>query len=289
MPLQSAQSVPLQRVATGLEHPIACVDVVQRNWSRVAVGRASAECDQRQLFLKQFIDSRGVAHLDQYHDEFSAIRKAKDLFSDRANIPDPAYRNAERLIIGFDHYEMTTIDVVLRSGCDAAQMQQAFDYTLKAADAFLESLRASDDGTGAVPVFRGFDIRNIGIPCENGELLWHQPPYLFDFGVYRAGSYQEAAARILTSIGMLNWGKPMQRFVQGPDAAWFRQAAAALAPYISRQRLLQRIGHEYAHRVKDVQATSWVDRQLKRLGLFTVGYVYIQKMRQLVRALPMAE
>ncbi|MGI9323713.1 MAG: hypothetical protein ACR2PZ_00730 [Pseudomonadales bacterium] len=284
--LHPQHPLELRKLETDQPISVVCEQVKQRNWSRVAIGYETSVHQGKPIFLKQFVDRRGQWHLDQYEDEYKAIAKAKELFSPSANIPTPTYKNLELQVIGFDYFRMTTIDVVLRSTNDSDICSHAFDYVLAASCQFLETLKSTDEEnqTGQnSPVFRGFDIRNIGIPGTTPELLWNERPYLFDFGTYRKGSHQEAAARILVSVGMLNWGRPLDRFIRGPDATYFHQSVAKLAPYLSRSRLLERLTHEYEHRRKDVQGANWLQRQLKRLGLYTIGYVYVRRLRALIR------
>lgn len=267
---------------------VRCASVTERNWSRVAVGEPAAQTGEDQpLFLKQFVDRRGQQHRDQYDDELVSIERADKLFSGVTEVLKPTCFDSQRLVLGFPFLQMTTLDEILRVPGNDTQAEQGFEQVLAVTEQLLARLKAHELNDAAanarVPIFRGFDVRNIGIRGTMQSPEVGQPTYLFDLGVARDGDYQEAAARILTTIGMLNWGVPLGRFLRGPKMDWLQQAAEQLSPYLSRQATLDRLQHEFRHRLSDAQGASWLERAGKQLGIATIGRWYVSRLKAAIR------
>lgn len=288
--IRDGQSLNLRWFGPSGVMQVDCENTTLRNWSRVATGIIQSAGGNIQVFLKQFIDSQGTAHPDQFTDELNSVNRAKELFGDVLEVLEPISVNERHLVLCYEHHEMNTLDEILRLQPHAELTRKAFDYVLDQFVVMLSRMKTLETGTGTSgwsPVFKGFDVRNIGIPGTLSNPRWEEPAYLFDLGVYRRGSYTEAAARVLTTVGLLNWGSPLGRFLKGPDHQWLSEANRRLQPYLSRNHTLARLRHEYWHRLRDVQGSSWRMRQLKRIGLVTVGLWYMIRLRRAIKKLPM--
>jgi len=274
---------------------VECQKVTIRNWSRVAVcHEASGPCAP-QLFLKQFVDSKQIPHPDQYHNELDSIKKAIELFEPDVSVLRPKYLDPKNLTIAYEYIPMLTLDEILRNTAGKFSQptgyEASFEIVLNAVSVILNRLRDLENASGpngscgtanCAYVFHGFDARNIGVPTDLGLPGASPNAYLFDLGNHWTGPRQEASARYLTTLGLLNWGKPLSRFALGPDTEMLANGIARIHEHISKKATIARINGEFRSRIFNVQGPNWMVRLGKRAGLLTVGYYYIRRLRHFI-------
>jgi hypothetical protein len=294
-------------VEPGFEYPVdhrqapfgqvslQCTRVTQRNWTRVGMGRLQAPdgAGQTTVFLKQNIDRGGHSHPEHWVYEQAGADIAHQLLHDIVRVPQLRYQSESLLLNVYDYIDVITIDELLRS--DPAAFDRCFDKVIRDMGAVLEAMKqpASAPHLETLPVksrpyggpstalnFKGFEIRNAGLArteagaIESGDLV------MFDFVRPYLAPIEEAAAKLFVSIGLLNWGKPLTRFVRGPDRKLLERALRPLHPCLDRQAVLEEIDLQSRFRTREFQGSGNLERTLKRLGIDTLGRRYLYKLRR---------
>jgi hypothetical protein len=266
--------------------------VSQRNWSRIASALTEAPFPGAQddrVFIKQFVDAGGVAHEVQWDFEREGAELAGRLFGETITVPRLLHADRDHLLHVYEHVEMLSIDDLLRG--DPARLERLFPPLLEALRgvlALLDSATASV-ATSALTVknrpyggastavnFKGMDIRNVGLrlPTQKDSVALT----MFDFGRPYLAPLEEAGAKLFVSIGMLNWGRPLHRFVRGPDQALLQRASAALGDYLDCDSVLAEIDYQQRIRESDVKAANPITLALKTFGLRTIGRGYLRRL-----------
>lgn len=266
---------------------IKCLEVTQRNWSRVGLGRISSGNDPHALehfFLKQNIDKSGATQFDHWQYEQSGAAIARQLLEDVIRVPELKYHSQTLLLNIFEHVNIIPVDELLRT--DPILFKGNFPRLMKKMVRVLEALQQPYTGfyQDQVPVkqrpyggksdtmnFKGLDIRNVGFDEKELVLFDCVRPYL--------APVEEAAAKIFISIGLLNWGKPLSRFIQGPDLSLLRTAQYYLAPYLDPRALQAEIDLQLSFRFSEIQGNAGSEIILKKLGLHSLGKNYLNKLQ----------
>ena len=284
LPAQIADSEELHVfVADGaVDALLKCRDVTQRNWSRVANGTVDASGATAQVFIKQFIDVRGKAHRKHFAAELEAIDVANDLFGDLVEVVRPCGVSEDRLVMVYPYRDMVTLDELVRapSGID---VRASSDALLTLLERILDRLAERQRSNGSVPNFHGIDVRNVGLKKRAGNPTLVEPAYLFDLGSCVTGPYGLSAAKYLVSIALLNWGRPLSRFLRGPDMRLLNKALNQLQAHATQADVLDYLHTEYQLRLDEVRSSSALLRGLKKLALHSVGRRYIARVSNAVQ------
>lgn len=267
---------------------VTCEDVQQRNWSRVARARTA---DGELLFLKQFLDRRGHWHADHRRFEEHGTEVARRALGDRFRVPRIRLSDAERVTIGYEHLEVDAFDSLLRDDprrFDACRpllltrLVELVDALVAAAELDLGMLATKErayESRGRALCFKGLDARNLGV------LRGDEHVAAFDFGRPYRAPVEEAAAKLLVSVGLLNWGRPLSRFVRGPDRELLAEAARALAPWTAPAAVRAELALQRAVRTETIQG-RFVEGALKRWGVLGVGRRYLRSLERACEELP---
>ena len=270
---------------------VVCESVHQRNWSRVGVGRTCGNGSSDLVFIKQSVDATGVWRSDLWQQESDGNRVATELLADSVLVPALRCADAASLICVFDHVDVVPMDVMLRS------KPKDFEATIPIVVERMRGVLAllangrprgfdlpakhrpwADAALGVS--FKGFDIRNVGL--RSGSESASPDVVMFDFGRPYLAPIQEPAAKLLVSIGLLNWGRPMRRFAMGPDIRLLDRSADQLQPFLNAAALNAELDLQASFRFKEVQGNGLGERLFKRLGMEALGRRYFRRLRNWV-------
>ena len=272
---------------------VVCADVQQRNWSRVAKGfivtpgQSPVAC-----FIKQYIGKDGTVHADHWGYEQEGVERAASILKEVACVPKLLTRDASRLLNVFEYFEMVSLDQLLRS--DAAAFDRCIDSVLHRMDQVLSALlaaparcditdlksKARNYGHLGVAVnFKGFEIRNAGVPRSVSSSVSAADLVLFDFVRPYLAPVEEAAAKLFVSVGMLNWGSPLGRFAAGPDTALLARAESILRPWLDRDAVDAELELQQKFRNSELKGAQGIEVFLKWLGVAVFGRYYFAKLR----------
>ncbi len=261
---------------------MSCARVSQRNWSRVGL----AVDGERRAFVKQFVDADGNWHEQQFRFETDGARIAFDVLSDVVHVPRLVHVDEEHLLHFYEYCDVVATDTLLRR--EPERFRKEFPRLMETMSRVLAiaargelppghtDLPVKQRPYGGAPralTFKGLDIRNVGIGYET-----RQPIVMFDFGRPYRAPVEEAAAKILVSVGLLNWGQPIQRFLKGPDTALLQSAVEPLAQYLDLDAVLAECRQQQRVRTTEIKATNPVMRALKTAGVRTVGQRYFRAL-----------
>jgi len=273
---------------------LSCLDTVQRNWSRVGRAR-QAEDGPAQYFLKQYLDRAGNSHPKHCHFEQDGARLASRILGQIVHVPTLRFCNQRDLINVFDYCRVESVDRLLRR--DEAELGRRFDAVVDTLVQVLEAMKGAGDAIpeGSLAVkdrdfggpstalnFKGFDIRNVGMPVDEQGRLEARVDRLavFDFVRPYLAPIEEAGAKLMISIGLLNWGKPLRRFVLGPNVALLDAALPKLAPYLDKRALEVEIHIQHSFRTAEFHGRHALERMAKQIGIATFGRVYFRQLRR---------
>lgn len=277
--------------------------VRQRNWSRVAFGEVRDPAPElaQGVFVKQFLDRRGVAQAAQWQYEFDGHQTALAVpLADVEVIPVVA-RLPDSLVLCYPRKQLITPDALLRrDGASFARLLPRMLTALKGLLAALEKAPAAVPGPlprkqrgygGNQPAlnFKGLDIRNCAWPCDTQGRPIEGPPLLFDLGRPYLAPIEEAAAKFVVSCGLLNWGTPVRRFVRGPDLGLLHMAATTLRPYVDPAAIAAEIDLQERFRLYEFQARNVLTWWCKRVAIGAYGRPYLRRMRRAAADLPPSE
>lgn len=294
-----------QLIETGREYPaeslqtasnqirLQCISVYQRNWTRVGVGmaREPGNGESSRFFLKQNIGKNGLWHDNHWEYEQAGAIIAHKLFSHLVRVPALRYKNESLLLNVFDYIDVVTVDEQLRS--DPACFDRSIASVIGKMVQVLEVMRQppaevleknlpvkhrSYGSPGKAVCFKGFDIRNAGfIRMDDGRLNTDDLA-VFDFVRPYLAPIEEAAAKLFVSIGLLNWGKPLSRFMQGPDLMLLEKALLPMAPYMDKNAVQAELKLQSTFRTQEFQGAGRLERAIKRLGVDALGKRYLRKL-----------
>lgn len=270
-----------------------CTQITQRNWSRVGFGEIATEDGKtQQVFLKQNVSKNGETLLDQWEYEKAGTLVATELFHKVVSVPQLKYHNPSLALCVFEFIDVIPFDELLRKDND--QFIKCFTTFIEHSAQILQTMQSPEKSTmiDALPVknrtygspgtsinFKGFDIRNIGIVNTPEHNSADSKFIMFDFGRPYKAPIEEAAAKLFISIGLLNWGRPMLRFVKGPDTALLAMALPHMKPFLEYESIIAELDLQLRFRVSEVHGTGIVEKSLKKLGIDVLGKQYINKLR----------
>lgn len=272
----------------------------QRNWSRVAIGSMAKQGDDndgRPVFIKQFMDAAGNFNDKQWEFERQGAVLARHILDGAVNVPALLRADRDPLLHVYEYCEVTSVDDVLRKSPEA--FMPVLERTLDACVATLEringALTAGEEVGISMPVkhrafggeshavcFKGLDIRNMGLAMTDGVTA-DGPVSMFDFGRPYFAPVEEAAAKFFVSVGLLNWGRPVHRFVRGPDKSMLALAASRLQDFLTLDAVQTEIDQQRSMREREVKAGNWWTSLLKTAGVRTIGRAYFRGMEKWCR------
>ena len=276
---------------------IRCLDVDQRNWSRVGTAEYTDEHGNTQrCFVKQYLDKAAGRHADHWGYERDGATVARELLKKLVHVPEIIFRNDELLINVFEFCELTSIDVLLRNdpvafneiiGPVLGRMAEVLTVLKNpSADFDVRSLTTKQRvyGSSSTAVnFKGFEIRNTGISPGAGVDMKPGDLVLFDFVRPYMAPIEEAAAKLFVSVGLLNWGSPLSRFIKGPDKSLLSEAAITLAPWLDGAAIYAELDLQEKFRTAEFKGAGGIEVFLKRLGIDLLGKLYLRRLRRWCR------
>jgi len=283
---------------------VRCIHVIQRNWSRVAVSEEvnppnghseHAHSTQGTWFLKQSVDRRRQPQVKLWRYEREGFEAGQRTLGDIVQVPRIGFSTEDELLHAFEFLPCVPPDELLRrsEGDFDDRAQDLLDASARILGALerhapdsvgLESRERSYGGSRRSVCFKGLDIRNLAWRyASDGGLRSPSEFVMFDFGRPYLTAVEEAGAKLLVSVGLLNWGRPLRRFAQGPDLPLLDRAAKAFAGYLSPEAILAEIDLQERGRLGDPKARSFVGRTIKRFGIGSLGIRYLDKMRSWCR------
>ncbi len=301
MPLPIVPAVRYTMTLRNSKAEVELHDVVQRNWSRVGSGayRVEGETPTTACFVKQYLDRSGTVHLDHLRYEYEGADVAAALFDGIVTVPAVLGSDETRLVNVFEHCELITIDELLRD--DEKLFWRFFPLLLERYGDILQAMReGAETSLGAtLPVkarpyrsqgqainFKGFEVRNTGykLPLEAGtqdrELTELPPVVMFDFVRPYIAPIEEAAAKLMVSIGLLNWGKPLSRFVTGPDIEMLDMAYYYIGQWTNREAMEAELAIQNGFRFNTIKGATRSETGLKKAGLNIIGRRYMRRLER---------
>lgn len=270
---------------------LSCTWAAQRIWSRVGSAHPVATDGATRYFLKQNIDRSGQAHPEHWNEEREGAELGAAVLGAAATIPRPLFMRQDLLLNVFEFVDVVSMDVLLRDA--PSQFERCFDPVLQRCAAVLEKLtsipvqaqtarlarkvRPYDTGRTAI-LFRGLEIRNLGPALRPDGSPDPGALVVFDLGQASIGPLEDAGARMFVSVGLLNWGRPVSRFLRGPDSELMGLACRALQPYLSRAAVHAEIDRQARQRTQEILATGRVEYLLKRVGVDAMGRRYFRAL-----------
>ena len=276
---------------------IRCLDVEQRNWSRVGTAEyIDAFGNTQRCFVKQYLDKAADRHADHWDYERDGAVVARQLLDKVVHVPAILFRSNELLLNVFEFTEVISIDVLLRN--DAAAFEKVIASVLgRMADVLtvlknplpgfdarsLTIKQRTYGGSSTAVNFKGFEIRNTGIVPGVATDLKASDLVLFDFVRPYMAPVEEAAAKLFVSIGLLNWGTPLSRFIKGPDKKLLTEAARILGPWLDTEAIAAELHLQEKFRTAEFKGAGGLEVFLKRLGVDFLGKFYLQSLRRWCR------
>lgn len=276
---------------------VRCLDLAQRNWSRVGSGELRyADGTTQPCFIKQYRDRTGGWQSDHWKYEKDGAIVASELLATVARVPRLIAQEQKLLLNIFEFAEVVSLDVLLRAD------QPAFDCCIEGAvRQMAEVLGAMQNppatfdmaalpqkprvfGPAQAVNFKGFEIRNAGVPPDLVDASGPADLVLFDFVRPYAAPIEEAAAKLFISIGLLNWGSPLGRFLRGPDKRLLGMAAGILEPWLDRRAIVAELGLQKRFRTGEFKGTGGLEVVVKRLGVDLMGRKYLYQLASWCKA-----
>jgi hypothetical protein len=282
---------PLSSAADALV--IRCLNVAQRNWSRVGSGEyTDTEGQSQRCFIKQYVDKAGVSHSDHWDFEKDGALMAAELLAGVARVPGLIFRSENQLLNVFEYVDIFSLDVLLRT--DAAAFDRSILSVVQQMAHVLHALQnppATYDlsplkvkqrayGTASTAInFKGFEIRNAGVPVGLDVRKGSDDVVLFDFVRPYLAPVEEAAAKLFVSIGLLNWGSPLTRFIKGPDKDLLDAARKILLPWLDNSAIAAELDLQEKFRTGEFKGSGGFEVFLKRVGVDMLGKIYFRQLR----------
>jgi hypothetical protein len=283
-------TVPLIEPGQTLEDtahgPLVIAAVRQRNWSRVGVAQMPGSA-RPVYFLKQFVAADGHVLDGGAAAEGQAATLGRAVFGDCVLVPE--FADESRALLAYPHLQFRATDELLRDDsrklegvweefcADIAGLIAAAEQAPAELLRGLRELAPSTSGQRAL-AFKAFEVRNIA-PRIDGT----QPLLVFDLGPAYVSTVIDVVSRLLVSVLLLNWGRPMSRFVQGPPTDLATRAVKAWPAALDAETVAKALTKEVAMRRTAIQASSRRERWAKSAGLSTVGRRYEAKALHWVR------
>lgn len=280
--------------STKTQVELELLHIEQRNWSRIATGM-SHNCQEQtfdKFFIKQYVDKAGKPHSQLLKYELAGTLVAQELFKDVAHVPSLLYQNESLLLNVFEFKNVVSVDVLLRK--NETLFNQHIDSIIKKMGMVLDTMQTPrteikglslpvkrrNYGSGTTAInFKGFEIRNVGLPLQSNNEISTDTLVLFDLVRPYWGPIEEAAAKLFISIGFLNWGSPLSRFMKGPDVALMEKALPILKPWLNRDAIEAELQLQTRFRTVEFKGIDGIERTFKKIVVNTLGKVYLSKLK----------
>jgi hypothetical protein len=275
-------------------------EVNQRNWSRVGTGTCTnVGAPGTKCFVKQYIDRTKTPHREHLKYEYEGALAAHRILGKIVTVPPLLFTDKRHLLNVFEHIELITIDELLR--LDDKLFWQYYPLLLEKLSDVLQAMQtaATSGDYDTFPVkmrnyhsrglavnFKGFEIRNTGyklpLDIHNTEVPNNYLPsvVMFDFVRPYIAPIEEAAAKLLVSIGFLNWGKPLSRFITGPDMEMLDMALYYTGHWTNREAMLSELKVQNGFRFDTIKGANRSEAGLKKIGLNLIGRIYLNKLEK---------
>lgn len=269
-------------LAEGGPLDVVVESVTQRNWSRV--GRAR-DAGGRPVFVKQFLDRAGAPHAEHRDDERAGTAVLARLAAVDATVLLGG--DEDRLLLAFAWEPSESLDELLRSVGDAAFLDRWRSSVLPRLPALLDELvalageggyegrqkvRAYPSAAEAV-LLKGLDVRNLALRSDGTGA-----PLIFDPGRWYRGPVEEGAAKLLVSIGLLNWGSPPARFRRGVPRSLLDPAAEVLGPRSHRAAVAAEVDLQRRVRLGGAMPTRGLAGRLRTVAARRWGPRYLDEL-----------
>lgn len=265
-------------------------NVRRRIWSFTGDGEiVTPGISRPRMFLKQFIDRGGRPDKRGFDQELASHEPAEKLLGACVRLPKLLLVDEERLTLGYEFIECLTFDELLRQ--DENLFRREFDAVLPRLIAMLDALaggnshaephKGSHPGAASISatVFPGLELRNMGVlkdaDGDSGSRLC-----TFDLGRPYEGCLADTTSALLLSVGLLNWGRPLRRFIMGPDLDLLDQAWRILRPFADLENVVARFEREEITRAGRVKAVNKFESAAKRIGIRIVGRRYLRTLAE---------
>lgn len=267
--------------STSADHALLVERVWQRNWSRCAIARSGAG---ELYFLKQFVSRASTWHPEQLAAErTTAERVRKVVQSCRVSMPVGCMESAVTLVYPWE--EVRSVDEVLRE--NPGQVREFWPSVVERLAAVVQELadsrcgedsslrrKRSPNASGAEALlFKGFEVRNVGWPTSSESL---RDLLIFDYGPSYLSTTDEAAAKLLVSTAMLNWGHPATRHVRGVPKEMTSAMREALGPHLTRSAVEAEIESVKRSRVSAPMAKRSSVRRIKAPVIDMAMRIYLR-------------
>lgn len=269
---------------------IRCQTVSRRVWSHVGICEHIGSGGVRQeYFVKQYIDRRGQPHADQWRQEQHGSRLAATALDGLVHISRIAFIAEEHLLNIFEYRPLHSMDELLREHPEA--FASTVDHVIDTMGRVLDRLASPLDrdslaglpekrrsfGAPTALNLKGFEIRNVGLEVSESRQPG-QTVIMFDCGKPYLAPIEEAAAKLIVSIGMLNWGRPLRRFLLGPDTALLVKSFDIFTAYVDRRAIEEELRRNAVFRTRHVLAQNRLEEFLKYVGVKTIGNRYFRQL-----------
>lgn len=263
-------------------------NVRRRIWSLTGAGEiVSPGISASRIFLKQFINRGGRPDRRGFDQELASHEPAEKLLSACVRLPKLLLVDAESLILGYEFIECLTFDELLRQ--DEKLFRREFDAVLPHLVAMLDALAGrishAESHEGLHPgaasiratVFPGLELRNMGV-LKDAAGDSDSRLCTFDLGRPYEGCVADTTSALLLSIGLLNWGRPLRRFLMGPDFELLDQAWHILGPFADLENVVARFEQEEVARAGRIKAANNFESVAKKIGIRIVGRRYLRAL-----------
>lgn len=258
--------------------------VTQRNWSRVARGTSP----EGPVFLKQFVDRVGRPRPSDLHHEVRGVQLAATLPS--VETVPLVGESSDRLVLAYRWSDVVAVDDLLRRAPHAVFERRWRREILPGLPALLDDLAAAsataDVGAakhrpwasaGEVVGLKGLDVRNLGVPNEpaaNRRLV------LFDPGKPYRAPVEEAAAKLVVSVGLLNWGAPVGRFRRGVPRPLLADVLGVVAGRVNAEALRAEVDLQRRVRLGELPAGRGLQGAARRGAVLVLGRRYLRDLEE---------
>lgn len=263
-------------------------NVRRRIWSMTGEGEIVLSGISRStIFLKQFIDRGGNPDKNGFDVELSSREPAKKLLRSCVYIPKLLLIDAERLILGYEFVECLTFDELLRQ--DTNVFNREFDAVLPRLVELIDALAGGarrvgsgnrshlDSASMRATIFPDLELRNIGV-LKDAVGDSESRLCAFDLGRPYEGCVADASSNFLLSVGLLNRGRPLRRFIMGPDFELLDKAWRVLRPIADPENVIARFKREEVERSHRVKAVNNFESVAKKVGIRIVGRRYLRAL-----------
>ena len=294
--LSAGQTHEGQFIPDAVQVEYRCTGSVRRRiWSFTGDGEIMSSGRSRsRIFLKQFIDRGGRPDRRSFDREMASHEPAEELLSACVRLPKLLLIDVERLILGYEFIECLTFDELLRQ--DENLFRREFDAVLPRLVAMLDALAGrtshAEPPKGLHPgaasiratVFPGLELRNMGV-LKHAVGDSDSRLCTFDLGQPYEGCVADTTSALLLSVGLLNWGRPLRRFIMGPDLELLDQAWQVLEPFADFENVVARFEQEEVVRAGRVKAANNFESVAKKIGIRIVGRRYLRALAKYARNL----